>query len=42
MIERRALCADRIRKIDGSFAFLEHGFLRDGFFENLTRHELML
>ena len=23
---------DRIRKINGSFAFIEHRFLRDGFF----------
>ncbi|MFH1350558.1 MAG: hypothetical protein ABII26_06425 [Pseudomonadota bacterium] len=42
MIERRALCPDRIRKIEGGFAFLEHRFLRDGFFESLTHHELML
>jgi hypothetical protein len=42
MIERRALCADRIRKIEGGFAFLEHRFLRDGFFQSLTHHELIL
>jgi hypothetical protein len=26
------LCPDRIRKINGSFAYIEHRFLRDGFF----------
>ena len=42
MIEKRALCPDRVRKIIGSFAFIEHRFLRDGFFESLTHHELLL
>jgi hypothetical protein len=42
MIERSPLCPDRIRKIDGSFAFIEHRFLRDGFFESLNHHELLL
>ena len=42
MIERSPLCADRIRKIDGSFAFIEHRFLRDGFLESLTHHEIVL
>jgi hypothetical protein len=26
----------------GSFAFIEHRFLRDGFFETLSHHELLL
>lgn len=42
MIERSPLCPDRIRNIDGSFAFIEHRFLRDGFFESLSQHELLL
>ena len=42
MIERTPLCPDRIRKIAGSFAFIEHRFLRDGFLESLTHHELLL
>ena len=42
MIERSPLCPDRIRKIDGSFAFIEHRFLKDGFFESLTHHEFLL
>ena len=42
MIEKRALCPDRIRGINGSFAFLEHRFLRDGFWETLSHDELLL
>jgi hypothetical protein len=42
MIERRPLFPERIRKIGGSFAFMEHRFLRDGFFESLTHHEVLL
>jgi len=42
MIERTPLCPKRVRRIDGSFAFIEHRFLRDGFFESLTQHELLL
>jgi hypothetical protein len=36
------LCPDRIRKINGSFAYIEHRFLRDGFFASLDHHELLL
>jgi hypothetical protein len=42
MIEKKSLCPHRIRKIRGSFAFIEHRFLRNGFFANLTHHELLL
>jgi hypothetical protein len=42
MIEKTPLCTQRLRKITGSFAFIEHRFLRDGFFESLTHHELLL
>ena len=42
MIEKTPLCPQRVRKITGSFAFIEHRFLRDGFFESLTHHELLL
>ena len=42
MIEKRILCQDRVRKIGGSFAFIEHRFLRDGFFAGLTHFELLL
>lgn len=42
MVEREPLCAERIRKITGGFAFIEHRFLRDGFFQSLSHHELVL
>jgi hypothetical protein len=42
MIEKKPLCPERLRKIGGSFAFIEHRFLRDGFFASLSHHELLL
>jgi hypothetical protein len=42
MIEKAPLCPHRVRKIRGSFAFIEHRFLRDDFFQSLTHHELLL
>jgi hypothetical protein len=42
MIEQRILCPERVRKIAGSFAFIEHRFLMDGFFASLDHHELLL
>lgn len=42
MIEKRILCPERVRKIEGSFAFVEHRFLRDGFWVSLSHDELLL
>jgi len=42
MIEKSPLCPERIRKITGSFAFIEHRFIRDGFWSSLRQHELLL
>ena len=42
MIEKRVLCSGRVRAISGSFSFLEHRFLRDGFWETLGHHALLL
>jgi len=42
MITKTPLDQDRVRKIAGSFAFVEHRFLRSGFFSVLTHHELLL
>ena len=42
MIEKSPLDPERIRKITGSFAFLEHRFLRDGFWCSLSQHALLL
>jgi len=42
MIEKIPLIPQRVRTIQGSFAYIEHRFLRDGFFSSLSRHELLL
>lgn len=41
---RRAqpICPDRIRKIRGSFSWIEHRFVHDGFLRTLSRDELLL
>ena len=41
MIVKKVL-SDRLRKISTSFAFIEHRFLRDGFWDTLSQHELLL
>jgi hypothetical protein len=41
-IEKKPLEPHRIRKIEGSFAFIEHRFLRQGFWRSLSHHELLL
>lgn len=42
MIEKIILCPDRVRKITSPFSFIEHRFLREGFFLSLTHQELVL
>lgn len=42
MVNKEALVCNRIRKIEGSFAWISHRFLRSGFFASLTRNELFL
>lgn len=39
---RNALLPQRVRTINGSFAFIEHRFLRHGFWASLGHHELLL
>ena len=41
-IEKQPLDPERVRKIKGSFAFIEHRFLRDGFWSSLDPHQLLL
>jgi hypothetical protein len=41
-IEKKPLEPQRIRKITTSFAFIEHRFLRDGFWSTLDQHQLLL
>jgi len=42
MVNREPLVCNRIRKIEGSFAWISHRFLRNGFFAGLTQNELLL
>jgi hypothetical protein len=42
MISKKVIYPDRVRKISGSFAFIEHRFLRAGFWSALSHHELLL
>jgi hypothetical protein len=42
MMEKVMICPDRIRKITGTFGFIEHRFLKEGFFYTLTHHQLLL
>ena len=42
MIEKQPLCPDRRRTSTGSFAFIEHRFLRDGFWSSLSQHACLL
>ncbi len=41
-IVKRPIVPDRIRQIQGSFAFIEHKFLRQGFWTALDHRELLL
>jgi hypothetical protein len=39
---KKPLYPHRVRKITSSFAFIEHRFLRDGFWSTLDQHQLLL
>jgi len=42
MLEKRLLRPDRARRIAGSFATIKHRFLDEGFWAELSHHELIL
>jgi len=42
MIRKKLLQPDRIRHIEGSFGFIPHRFLTDGFLASLTQKQLLL
>jgi len=42
MIRKIILRPDRVRTITGTFGFIEHRFLKEGFFYTLSPHELSL
>ena len=42
MIRKKILAPERIRQNEGSFAFIPHRFLTNGFLSKLSQHELLL
>ena len=42
MISKKPIICHRVRKINNSFAWISHGFLRQGFWASLNHHELLL
>ncbi len=42
MIHKRPLIPERLRTIQGSFAYIEHRLFSGGFFTALSHHELLL
>jgi len=42
MIKKRVLEPTRVRRVNGSFSFIPHRFLSDGFWASLNLHELVL
>jgi len=42
MIRKKLLAPDRIRQNEGSFGFIPHRFITDGFLALLSQHELLL
>lgn len=42
MITKKILNPDRVRRINGSFSFIPHSFLVDGFLASLNQEELLL
>ena len=42
MISKQPIVAGRIRKISGSFSWIDHRLLTDGFLTSMSRHEILL
>ena len=42
MVKKRLIEPGRVRRIKGSFGFIPHRFLTDGFLESLSHNELVL
>lgn len=41
-IEKTLIMPDRIRKIEGSFAFIPHRFLTEGFLASISQYEILV
>ncbi len=42
MTQQKIINQERIRKIEGSFSWIPHTFIRQGFWSSLNHHELLL
>jgi len=42
MISKQPIVSERIRKISGSFSWIDHRLLSDGFVKAMTSHEILL
>ena len=42
MIRKKIINPQRVRRINGSFSFIPHRFLTDGFLTSLTQQEILL
>jgi hypothetical protein len=42
MTVKRLLCPDRVRKIEGSFSWIDHRFVTEGFLHDLSTIEILL
>jgi hypothetical protein len=42
MISKQPIVADRIRRISGSFSWIDHRILTDGFLTSMRREEILL
>jgi len=42
MISKQPIVPERIRKITGSFSWIDHRILTDGFLTSMSRHEILL
>ena len=42
MVRKRILVSDRVRQVNGSFAFITHRFISGGLLASLSREELLL
>ena len=42
MIRKKVIVPHRVREVNGSFAFIPHRFMADGFWKSLSANELLL
>lgn len=42
MISKQPIVPERIRRLSGSFSWIDHGILTDGFLTSMSRDEILL